>query len=105
MSFRVAVASIDSKHVNVGFSHAERFLVFGVSGRKFSYLGNRPNPGTGENRIEEVTKALADCQALFVSQIGPEEASLLGRSGIRTFMAAGTIATAIHELAASGKIR
>lgn len=111
MAYKVAVASIDSKHVNQSFLQAPRFLVFRGQGSRFSYVGSRDNPAHRAapedegHRIDETTRILADCQAILVSQIGPEAASRLNQRRIRTFTAVGPIGNAIQRLAASGKIQ
>lgn len=111
MSCNVAVASLDSRNVNQGYGHAAKLLVFGVTNRKLSYRGSRElrtsgaEPDLLEARIDETTRAIADCQVLLVSHIQADQASRLNRRGIRTFVAEGRITKAIQHLIDSGKIR
>ncbi|QGG48154.1 NifB/NifX family molybdenum-iron cluster-binding protein [Heliorestis convoluta] len=100
---RVAVASSDGKVVNQHFGRAKQFLIFEIVEDHFQFLEIRyTSPAcTGqdhrEGQMSQTIEMLADCRAVFVSQIGPGASEKLLAKGIVPYRIANFIEEAIKE--------
>jgi len=104
----IAVASRDGREINQHFGHAERFLIFAVSGtdvkqvdektveRYCSYDENHP---LRRHVLQAIADALQGCRAIVCSQIGPAPREEMQRLGFEIFSAPGEIKQTLVELA------
>jgi len=127
--FRVAVATTDGKVVNTHFGHAASFLVFGVwpdglpdnpldnsvantnsgeatSQRLWRALEKRDidpacarEGGHSDESIAAAIRAIADCQAVLASRIGPGAKQALRAAGIAPLEYGAPIPDALDRLA------
>lgn len=105
MTYRVAVASSDGKYINQHFGHARQFLIFELApGEDFRFLELRetsPPCNGGEHhddKLKRAVEAVADCQYLLVSQIGPGAAQLAQSKGVKPFVYPEFIDIALEKL-------
>ncbi|MBE9211753.1 nitrogenase cofactor biosynthesis protein NifB [Plectonema cf. radiosum LEGE 06105] len=86
----LAVATKGGGLVNQHFGHAKEFQIYEVDGRKVEFIGHRKvdhfcQGGYGEEAtLENIIKALSDCQAVLVSKIGDCPKEELHKAGIQT---------------------
>jgi predicted Fe-Mo cluster-binding NifX family protein len=104
----IAVASKDGKEINQHFGHAERFLIFDVTGpdvklvdekkveRYCSYDEAHPLRG---HVLRAISDALQGCRAIVCSQIGQAPQEEMARLGFEVFAVHGEIKPALQELA------
>ncbi len=104
----LAVASKDGREINQHFGHAERFLIFSVSGtdvkqvdertveRYCSYDENHP---LRRHVLQAIAETLQGCRALVCSQIGQAPQEEMQRLGFEIFSASGEIRQTLVELA------
>lgn len=104
----IAVASKDGKEINQHFGHAERFLIYDVTGndaklvdekrveRYCSYDAGHPLRG---HLLSAIAEALTGCRAIVCAQIGQAPQVEMERLGLDVFVADGTIKPALVELA------
>lgn len=103
-----AVASKDGREINQHFGHANRFLIFEVSGtdvrqtdvkvveRYCSYDEEHPLRG---NLLRSIADALHGCAAIVCTQIGPAPREEMSSLGFDVYCASGDIRPALVELA------
>ena len=95
MSFKVAVASSDGKHIDQHFGQAPDFLIFEIKENQcFEFIEVRKNipPYDNPNLLEDHDNALArsvdlisDCNVALASQIGPGAVKALLSCKIRPY--------------------
>jgi len=95
MSFRVAFASTDGSCVDQHFGSARCFQVYDINGSEFNHVETR-NPeakcrGHCEGGFDHLLAALSDCNAVFVSKIGPSAVEFMIGHGKRVFEAEGEV--------------
>ncbi len=102
-----AVASHDGKVINQHFGHAERFLIYEVSGsevrlvdeRKFErYCTYDQDHPLRAHILKAIADSLGGCCAIICAQIGPGPQMEMERLGIETFVAEGPIRPTLLEL-------
>jgi predicted Fe-Mo cluster-binding NifX family protein len=93
MPHRVAIASSDGKFIDLHFGQAGRFIVVDVDEAGYAVMETRKcSPAcacaAGEkNGFDSIASLLRDCEAVFVSRIGPAAAQAMSPKGIRVFEA------------------
>ena len=104
----IAVASKDGKDINQHFGHAERFLIYDVTGadarlvdekkveRYCSYDQDHP---LRAHLLTAIAEALDGCRAVVCAQIGPGPQMEMERLGVDAFVADGPIKPTLLELA------
>jgi predicted Fe-Mo cluster-binding NifX family protein len=104
----IAVASKDGKEINQHFGHAERFLIYDVTGANASLVDEKkvnryctydPEHPLRTHILDEIATALNGCRAVVCSQIGQAPQEEMERLGIDAFTAEGPIKQTILELA------
>ena len=104
----IAVASMDSKQIDQHFGHAERFLIFDVSGQEVTLVDEKKvsryctydadHPLRG-HLLKAIADALTGCRALVCAQIGQAPQKEMERFGIDAFVADGPIRPTLIEIA------
>ena len=111
VTIKVAVASSDGKMVNQHFGHAKQFLIFEVSQESFGFLELRDNVPTcnlGRHEpaaLDRAAELIGDCKYVIASQIGQGAAGALLERGIRAYVDADFIESALAKLLSSGKLK
>ena len=111
MSYRVAVASSDNKFVNQHFGHAEWFLIFEIDGDVYRLLETRSTAPLcddqehNDDRLNSITKLIADCRAVLVAKIGPGALQQLRAEGIQAYESPNFIDEALQALIADDRIQ
>lgn len=111
MKVRVAVASSDGKVVNRHFGHTTQFLIFELSDGVVNFLESRenvPTCHTGRHELSDLAataETIKDCAYVVASRIGSGAASVLLDKGIRAYVDADFIESALERLLASGKLK
>lgn len=104
----IAVASKDGKEINQHFGHAERFLIYEVSGGSARMVAEKnverycsfdPEHPLRTHILKEIAEALAGCRAVVTAQMGEHPKAELERLGIEPFMVTGDIETTLVDLA------
>lgn len=105
-TWRIALASLDGKFINEHFGRAEQFYIIDISADGDYQLAElrsvEPFCTGGEHpaeRMEARIKALSDCAAIVVSQIGPAARRALELNRIAVFEQPDYIDDAIPKLA------
>lgn len=105
MAWKVAVASTDGKFINQHFGRAKEFLIFSLEDQGFTFLEKRsinsPCIADVEDHdrvLEETAQALADCQAVLVSQIGSGARMALLSQGVKPYVVTNFIGVALERL-------
>jgi predicted Fe-Mo cluster-binding NifX family protein len=103
-----AVASKDGRDINQHFGHAERFLIFEVSGTDVELVGEKAierycsydeeHPLRGR-LLRAIAEALDGCAAIVCARIGPAPQEELSRLGFEVYCASGEIRPTLLELA------
>ncbi len=87
----VAIASTDGETVNEHFGHAERFLIYDISGDRHHLLvirkvtpwsAGKKNHDFSPERFATLVGTLADCERLYCSHIGDRPRRELEQRGI-----------------------
>lgn len=103
----IAVASKDGKAINQHFGHAERFLIYDVTGndaklvdekkvaRYCTYEAGHPLRG---DLLKQIADALDGCRAIVCTQIGQAPQTEMERLGMDVFVADGAIKPTLLEL-------
>ncbi len=89
-----AVATMEGILVNQHLGEADRFQIWGRDGQGgYKLIEERPAPsaGGGPNRWLAITRTLADCRAVLVSDLGPAPRKVLKEKGIRPVTMSGLI--------------
>ncbi len=104
----IAVASKDGIEINQHFGHAERFLIYDVTGddvalkeektveRYCSYDQDHP---LRKHLLDAISDALKGCRAVVCAQIGQAPQMEMERLGIEVYTAEGPINQTLAELA------
>jgi len=102
MSFRVAFASMDGSRVDQHFGSARYFQVYDINGSEYHHVDTRKPEakcqGHCEGGFDHLLAALNDCNAVFVSQIGPQAIEFMIGHGKRVFEAEGAVEEIIASL-------
>ena len=104
--YRIAAASSDGKVINQHFGRADNFLIFEISGSRYSLIERRdvtPLCDNGEHTEEGLLSAigaLKDCTAVVVSKIGAPAKRALEINGISVFEQPDYINNALEKLTA-----
>lgn len=113
MSFKVAIASNDGKHINEHFGKASHFYIFEIKkDGKHKFLELRENIPpyeeldysnleTHEKLLEKSINLILDCKTVLASQIGPKAMQILSSNGIRAYNIDILIEDALRRLASS----
>ncbi len=108
MGMRIALASIDGTYVDQHFGSARIFQVFDVAGDSWALVESRRTAalcrGSCEGGFEHLLEALDDCDAVFVSRIGPSAAAFMIGHGKRVFEAAGPVEDILEEIISQGTL-
>lgn len=108
MGTRIALASIDGTYVDQHFGSARIFQVFDVTGDSWTLVESRRTSalcqGSCEGGFEHLLEALGDCDAVFVSRIGPSAAAFMIGHGKRVFEAAGPVEDMLEEIISQGTL-
>ncbi len=86
----LAVATKGGGIVNQHFGHAKEFQIYEVDGKRVEFIGHRKvdhfcQGGFGEEAtLENIIKAISDCEAVLVSKIGDCPKEELHKAGIKT---------------------
>jgi len=103
----IAVASLDGKQINQHFGHAERLLVYDVTGaevklvdeKKFErYCAYDQDHALRTPVLKAITDSLGECRTVVCAQIGQKPQMELEQLGIETFVADGPIKPTLMEL-------
>jgi len=103
----IAVASKDGKEINQHFGHAERFLIYEVSGGLARlvtekaverYCSFDPEHPLRMHVLKAIAEALAGCRAVVTAQMGEHPKAELERLGVEPFMIAGDIEATLVDL-------
>jgi len=101
MNFRIAFAST-GEYVDQHFGSARYFQVYDIADNEHHHMETRrvqaKCQGSCEGGFNHLLGILNDCDAVFVSQIGPSAAAFMIAHGKRVFEAAGAVEEIIAEL-------
>ncbi len=104
----IAVASKDGMEINQHFGHAERVLIYEVSGNSVALQAEKPvekycsydqDHPLRKHILEAIAAALAGCRAVVCAQIGQAPQLEMERLGIEVFAAQGPVKQTLLELA------
>ncbi len=102
MSFRVAIASSDGKHIDRHFGRASQFLVFEVSNKDFQFIETKNNAashqGYQENVLIKTVELLADYELVVANKIGLVAMIMLKDKGVQSILFEGSIEDALNRL-------
>lgn len=103
MPHRIAIASSDGKYVDLHFGHADRFIVVDIGDSGYGVAERRScEPACDgldeQSGFDRVAEALLDCEAVFVSRIGPAAAQAMAAKGIRVFEAPHFIEDVLNKI-------
>lgn len=101
MAFRVAAASSDGITIDLHFGQAHTFYIYELTDDSAQLLEKRSmflTEGHSEDKFQNLSGALKDCDALLVSQIGPSAAQYVLRTGLRVFEAPYPIELVLEKL-------
>lgn len=94
MTIRVAVASIDGSVLDQHFGSARYWQIYDIPGGT-TFVETRKTTarckGHCEGGFEQFLEILGDCDAIFVSKIGPGAANFMIGHGKRVFEASGEV--------------
>jgi len=102
----VAVASMEGMLVNQHLGEATSLWIFGIQDGKAELVERRfaPSPGGGAKRWREMAEALADCNTILVSGIGPYPQVALERAGIRVVVMEGLASEGVEAVLSGREI-
>lgn len=104
MSTRIAFASTDGTYIDQHLGSARIFQIFDISDTCYKLVTSRRTDafchGNCEGGFEHLLKALNDCDAIFVSRIGPGAAAFMIQQGKRVFEASGPVEEVIEQVIA-----
>jgi predicted Fe-Mo cluster-binding NifX family protein len=104
----IAVASKDGREINQHFGHAERFLIYDVSGGNAKLVDEKkverycsfdPEHPLRGHLLKDIVEALQGCRAVVTAQMGEHPQGELEKLGIEPFVATGPIKSTLVELA------
>ncbi|MBI1987622.1 MAG: dinitrogenase iron-molybdenum cofactor biosynthesis protein [Nitrospinae bacterium] len=104
---KIAVASTDGKMINQHFGHADRFMIFELSGSAVQFVeirrcpplcGASDQPGHSDEVMEERMRLIGDCGAVLCARIGYGMQRELAARRIRPVEVAGFIEDVLHRL-------
>lgn len=105
MKYRMGIASSDGIVVNQHFGRAARFLIMDVNEHGESHLVEDRHVVPvcmggihDDQRLEDMTERLSDCQYLLVSRIGRGAENALERKHIGVFEVPGMIEDSIKKV-------
>lgn len=103
----IAVATKTGSDIDQHFGHAERFLIYEVSGDKAllveekkvdRYCSYDPEHPMRVHLLKGIAEALAGCRAVVCSQIGEHPRAEMEKLGVEPFVTSGPIKTTLVEL-------
>lgn len=104
----IAVASKDGREINQHFGHAERFLIYDVTGAEVKLVDEKKveryctydeaHPLRG-HVLRAISEALQGCRAIVCSQIGQAPQEEMARLGFEVYSMHDEIKPALTELA------
>lgn len=98
---RVAFASIDGGTINEHFGSARYWQIYDID-ETATFIETRKTAakcqGHCEGGFDHILEAVGDCEAIFVSKIGPSAAAFMISRGKRVFEAMGEVEELILEL-------
>jgi predicted Fe-Mo cluster-binding NifX family protein len=99
--YRIAFAST-GEYIDQHFGSALYFQVYDIAGKEHNHLETRKTQGKCQGHCEggfsHLLEILNDCDAVFVSKIGPAAAEFMIGKGKRVFEASGSIEAIIAKL-------
>ncbi|MDF2987754.1 MAG: Dinitrogenase iron-molybdenum cofactor biosynthesis protein [Eubacterium sp.] len=90
MAERIAIASSDGSNIDLHFAKAASFYIYEIFAGKYEYIEYRKLDAANrhdEIEFERTLKALEDCKAIIVAQIGRGALAFVNSKGIRVFEA------------------
>jgi nitrogen fixation protein NifB len=102
----VAAVSSNGIEIDLHLGQASRFLIYGPREDGLPcLLGTRdaPEPGTGQNRWQNVAALLADCFILLTASAGETPRRILGETGLKVHLAEDNIEGLVDVLYGGGK--
>lgn len=105
MGRRIALASFNGKAVDQHFRQAERFEIVDLEEDSYVFVETRHRPrnhkpGHHTAVFDDIARLLADCEGVFVSQIGAGAARYLNSIGFRVFEAPYPVKGVLEKLLA-----
>jgi len=93
----VAVASLEGALINQHLGEASRLLIYGIKDGGVSLLDIRetPEPGSGDERWEELSRIIKDCRAVLVGGAGAKPKNILSKNGLEIHEMEGIIEDAV----------
>lgn len=104
----IAVTSKDGKEINQHFGHAERFLIYDVTGQNASLVDEKqverycsfdPQHPLRAHLLTGIASALSGCRAVVTAQMGEHPRAELEKLGIEPFVVSGPIKSVLIDLA------
>ena len=103
---RVAVASTTGMDVDLHLGQAKTLLIYGPRADGLTCLletRQAPEPGSGENRWDQLAEMLHDCFALLAASAGQRPREVLAERGIRVILTEDNIEGTVDVLYGGGK--
>lgn len=106
MTHRIALASSNGKAVDLHFRQAERFEIVDLEEDSYVFVETRHRPrdhkpGRHNTAVfDDIARLLADCEGVFVSQVGAGAARYLNSVGLRVFEAPYPVRGVLEKLLA-----
>lgn len=103
---RVAVASSTGMDVDLHLGQAKTLLIYGARADGLTCLletRQAPDPGSGENRWEQLADTLHDCFVLLAASAGQRPREVLAGRGIRVLITEDNIEGTVDVLYGGGK--
>ena len=110
MKYKVAVASSDGKIVNRHFGRADKFYIYEIANKTFSFIEERNtkaicNGGShDEADFDSTIELLKDCKLVVVSQIGYAAEKYIAERGLMALEIPGFIDEVLEKLSKRGEL-
>lgn len=110
VKYNVAVASSDGKLVNRHFGRADKFYIYEIADKTFSFVEERDtkaicNGGSHEESdFNSTIELLKDCKVVIVSQIGYAAEKYIGERGLVALEIPGFIDEVLEKLSKRGEL-
>jgi nitrogen fixation protein NifB len=103
----VAVATREDVLVNLHLGEAIRLSIYRPAAEEFELVETRdtPEPGSGNERWEQLAEILSDCRAVLASSAGQAPTAALARRGIKLVMMEGLIEEGLQAVFAGRPLR
>lgn len=102
----VAVLSANGMDIDLHLGQAIKALIYGPREDGLPCLleaRDLPEPGSGDNRWEQVAEILADCFVLLAASAGQKPRDILGRHGLAVLLLEDNVEGAVDVLYGGGK--